>query len=132
MTIMSWISRAERRKLNVCRYCSGDERHSCTSFSCIPAVNAAEQEYRRDRKTYMEKEFKGSGDGEHYGVTIMEALHEVLEIGMEEDINSIRRMYGLDEILDAVLVYEGLLGYSEKLLHIIEEIFKVDLLELDV
>lgn len=38
----------------------------------------------------------------------------------------------MDEILDAVLVYEGILGYSGKLVRIIEEIFGVDLLKKDV
>ncbi len=80
----------------------------------------------------MAEEFEKSKDAEHYGRTIMEALHEVLEVDMDEDILSIRRLYSLDEILDAVLVYEGILGYSEKLINIIEEIFKVNLLELDV
>ena len=80
----------------------------------------------------MMEEFNGSDDEKYYGKTVMEALHEVLHIEMTEDINSIRRSYSLDEILEAVLIYEGIIGYSEKLLHIIEEIFRVDLLELDV
>ena len=80
----------------------------------------------------MKEEFAGRDDENHYSRTIMEALHEVLEIEPDEDIISIRRMYSLDEILDAVLVYEGLCGYSEKLLCIIKDIFGIDLLELDV
>ena len=80
----------------------------------------------------MMQEFNGSDDKQYYGKTVMEALHEVLQIGMEEDVVSIRKVYSLDEILEAVLEYEGIIGYNEKLLHIIEEIFGVDLLELDV
>lgn len=132
MIFVSKISGMVERKLVVCRYCEGDKRHTCTSFTCGEAVAEAKRQYRNERKRRMEEGFVGSDDKEHYGKTIMEALHEILQVEPGEDINSIRRLYSLDEILDAVLVYEGLIGYSEKLIRIIEEIFKVNLLELDV
>lgn len=78
----------------------------------------------------MEK-YEGGSEG-HYGKTVMEALHEVLGIGMDEDKGAIRREHSLDEILDAVLAYEGIVGYSGKLVNVIEEIFGVNLLEVDV
>lgn len=76
--------------------------------------------------------FEKSSDEKHYSRTVMEALHEILQVEMDEDINSIRKLYSLDEILDAVLVYEGILGYSGKLVNIVSEIFGVNLLEQDV
>lgn len=78
------------------------------------------------------KGFEKSSDEKHYSQTVMEALHEILQVEMDEDINSIRRLYSLDEILDAVLTYEGIPAYTDKLVHIIDDIFKVSLLELDV
>lgn len=129
---MSRISIDAMGKLNVCRFCSGYERHTCTSFTCPGAVRKAEQQYRKEREKYMEEPFYAPVDKGHYGKTVMEALHEVLQVGMGEDIDSIRKKYSLDEILDAVLLYEGIIGYSGKLIGIIEDIFRVNLLELDV
>ena len=78
------------------------------------------------------EEYKGSPDSSRYGGTVMEALHGGLGVSVDADKESIRKEYSLDEILDAVLVYEGILGYSGKLVRIIEEIFGVDLLKKDV
>lgn len=128
---MTVISDNAKRRLAVCRYCKGYGRHTCTLITCDAAIKEAVEAYRKERRHLMSEKMVGSSDREHYGKTIMEALHEVLEVELDEDINSIRRIYGLDEILDAVLVYEGILGYSEKLVQIIKEIFGVDLLEID-
>lgn len=128
---MTRISDSVERMLPVCRYCKGDGRHTCTLFTCDAAIKKAVEAYRKERRHLMSEKMVGSSDRQHYEKTIMEALHEVLEVELDEDINSIRRIYGLDEILDAVLVYEGIIGYSEKLVCIIKEIFGVDLLEID-
>lgn len=120
-----------KRMIPVCRYCRGFCRHTCTGITCDNAVRDAVEAYRKEKDYIRMKRYEESSDRKHYGKTVMEALHAVLEVGLDEDINSIRRIYGLDEILDAVLVYEGILGYSEKLIHIIKDIFGVDLLEID-
>ncbi len=72
------------------------------------------------------------GSGVHYGKTVMEALHEVLGVSQDADKAAIRGEYTLDEILDAVLAHEGIVGYSGKLVNIIDEIFGVNLLKIDV
>lgn len=76
--------------------------------------------------------YEGCPDGRHYGKTVMEALHGVLGVPEDADRETVRQGYSLDEILDAVLTYEGIIGYSGKLVRIIEEIFGVKLLEMDV
>lgn len=129
---MPRASDSARNRLHVCRYCDGAGRHTCTSFTCGRAVREAEREYRKERELYMEEEFSASRDKKYYGKTVMAALQEVLEIEPDSDIESIRRLYSLDEILDAVLVYEGIIGYSGKLVNIVSEIFGINLLELDV
>lgn len=78
------------------------------------------------------EEYEGSTDSGRYGKTVMEALHGVLGVRMDADRDAIRQEHSLDEILDAVLTYEGLPGYGGKLVRIIGEIFGVDLLGADV
>lgn len=119
-------------KLNVCSFCKGYGRHTCTFLTCEDAVEKARKFYRKEREKNRMAAFKDGSDKEHYSKTVMEALHEVLQVDLDEDIDSIRRLYSLDEILDAVLVYEGILGYTDKLVHIITDIFQVNLRELDV
>lgn len=119
-------------KLNVCSFCKGYGRHTCTFLTCEDAVEKARKFYRKEREKNRMAAFKDGSDKEHYSKTVMEALHEVLQVDLDEDIDSIRRLYSLDEILDAVLAYEGILGYTDKLVHIIADIFQVNLRELDV
>lgn len=120
------------QRAEVCGFCKWQEAHSCSLYSCREAVQKAKRHYRQERGRIRMEEYKGSADGQHYGNTVMEALHEVLGVGLDADKASIRTEYSLDEILDAVLAYEGILGYSGKLVRIIDEIFGVNLLEVDV
>lgn len=68
---------------------------------------------------------------ERYNKNIMIALHEVLEIGMDETINDIRKIYSTTEILNAVLTYEGICGYAETVITWINEIYGIDLIEIE-
>ncbi len=118
--------------LDACGFCRWREAHSCSLYSCGEAVRKAEEYYRKEMGRIRMERYEGSPDGRYYGNTVMEALHEVLGVCLDADKESIRREYSLDEILDAVLAYEGILGYSGKLVQIIDEIFGVNLLEVDV
>lgn len=128
----------EKRKIrigslvDVCGLCKWSVAHSCSLHSCGEAARKAEEYYRKERGRIRMEEYKGSPDSSRYGGTVMEALHGVLGVSVDADKESIRKEYSLDEILDAVLVYEGILGYSGKLVRIIEKIFGVDLLKKDV
>lgn len=79
----------------------------------------------------MTEKFMESPQEGFYSKTVMSALQEVLGVDAGRDIASIRMEYSLDEIFDAVLVYEGILGYSGKLVAIVNDIFNVNLLTLD-
>lgn len=68
---------------------------------------------------------------EKYNTKIMEALHEVLEIETDETINDIRKIYSTTEILNAVLTYEGICGYAEAIITWINEIYGIDLREVE-
>ena len=126
-----WQTRIEYL-VTVCGFCRGQSAHSCSLHSCREAVGNAEEYYRQERERIRMEEYEGSTGGRYYGKTVMEALHDVLGVRMDADRDAVRQEYSLDEILDAVLTYEGILGYSGKLVRIIEEIFGVNLLEIDV
>lgn len=118
--------------VNVCGFCRWQGAHSCSLHSCRDAVRDAGEHYKQERGRVRMEEYEGSTDSGRYGKTVMEALHGVLGVRMDADRDAIRQEHSLDEILDAVLTYEGLPGYGGKLVRIIGEIFGVDLLGADV
>ena len=66
-----------------------------------------------------------------YGNEIMAALKEVLELDGTESRKEIENFYTDEEIFEAVLYYEGIIGYSSKILDIIAEIYNFDVRELN-
>lgn len=68
---------------------------------------------------------------ERYNRKIMEALHEVLDIEMNETIDDIRKLYSTTEILNAVLTYDGLMNYAYQIIGWIREIYGIDLEEVE-
>ncbi len=117
---------------DVCGFCRRRGAHACSLHGCWEAVDLAKEHYRKERGRIRKGAYEGCPDGRHYGKTVMEALHGVLGVPEDADRETVRQGYSLDEILDAVLTYEGIIGYSGKLVRIIEEIFGVKLLEMDV
>lgn len=74
---------------------------------------------------------EGCQDKDYYTRPVMEAVSEVL--GMSELANkyAVKKLYTLNEIFDAVLEYEGIIGYGGKIRGWIKEIYGIDLDRVD-
>lgn len=81
-------------------------------------------------KTLTENEMLGMQ--KRYSGSLMEALEEILGIEVDTPIKSIQKVYSMNEIFDAILEYEGFIGYGNKIRSYIKEIYGINLDQVEV
>lgn len=66
-------------------------------------------------------------DKDYYSKSVMTALSEMLDVGEFGNKSSVKKLYTMGEIFEAVLEYEGIIGYGIKIREWIKEIYGIDL-----
>lgn len=123
---MKTCSEFEEREGSTCKYCYwfDREQNNCTNTSMM--IDETFYKTIGNPEIFTCEYFRYIN---RYNKHIMEAISGMLE---DEDISclsieDIENMYSKSEILDAVLSYDGLHGYVDTLVNIIEQIFDIRL-----